>query len=163
MRKYKDLVLEAYSFAASVVATPKSTRMENLMDEIRALGHIPRSTGAEDALCQRLCYAKRKRQLSESQLVELAQLSGSRSREPVLRAASSASAERKLAQRPERMNTLMAQIRALGHIPRGNNSLSHRLRYAKRKRQLSESQLAELAEIARCSVEPVRKRLRKLD
>ena len=72
-------------------------RMNTLMAEIRALGHIPRhKRGAEDALSQRLYYAKRKRQLSESQLAELAEFQGSESR----------------------MDTLMAQIRALGHIPR---------------------------------------------
>ena len=76
-------------------------------------------------------------------------------------------AERKLAQRPERMNTLMAEIRALGHIPRqkrgAEDALSQRLYRAKRKSLLSESQLAELAELARSSDEPLRKRLRVLD
>ena len=90
--------------------------------EIRALGHIPRhKRGAEDALSQCLYYAKRKRQLSESQLAELAEFQGSESR----------------------MDTLMAQIRALGHIPRpsrvAENVLSQRLNKAKSKRQLSES------------------------
>ena len=42
----------------------------------------------------------------------------------------------------------MADIRALGHLPRYRHekSLAHRLKHAKRKRLLSESQLAELAE-----------------
>ena len=65
-----------------------------------------------------------------------------------------------------RMDTLMVEIRALGHIPRGKrgaeDALSQRLCYTKRKRQLSESQLAELAELARSSAEPPRKRLRVL-
>ena len=116
------------------------------MAQIRALGRIPRpSRVAENALCQRLYNAKSKRQLSESQLAELAELQGSESR----------------------MDTLMAQIRALGHIPRPSrgteSALSQRLYRAKRKRQLSESQLAELAELARSSSEPPRKRLRVLN
>ena len=65
----------------------------------------------------------------------------------------------------ERMEILMAEIRALGHIPREahENALYHRLRRAKSKNVLSESQLAELAELARSSDEPLRKRLRVLD
>ena len=61
----------------------------------------------------------------------------------------------------------MAEIRALGHIPRhkrgAEDALSQRLYRAKRKSLLSESQLAELAELARSSDEPLRKRLRLLD
>ena len=51
------------------------------------------------------------------------------------------------------MNTLMAQIRALGHLPRqtpglgDEHSLAIRLRNAKNKNLLSASQLAELAEL----------------
>ena len=45
----------------------------------------------------------------------------------------------------------MADIRALGHIPRRRPgphlALAQRLYYAKRKSRLSESQLAELAEM----------------
>ena len=122
-------------------------------------------------------YAKRKKYLSESQLAELtelaasdlAKLPGSRSNESVLRAARSVAAERKLAQRPERMNTLMAQIRALGHLPRktpglgDEYALACRFHTAKDRGLLSESQLAELAELARSSVEPLRKRLRVLN
>ena len=114
------------------------------MAEIRALGHIPRDT-VERSLYQRLWRAQRQSLLSETQLAELAALQGCESR----------------------MDTLMAEIRALGHIPRqspgAENALSQRLYIAKRNGQLSESELAELAEIARCSVEPVRKRLRVLD
>ena len=64
------------------------------------------------------------------------------------------------------MNTLMVEIRSLGHIPRRNraeDALRQRLNTAKRKNLLSESQLAELAELARSSDEPLRKRLRVLD
>ena len=64
------------------------------------------------------------------------------------------------------MVTLMAEIRSLGHIPRWNraeDALWQRLNTAKRKNLLSESQLAELAELARSSDEPLRKRLRVLD
>ena len=201
------------------------------MAEIRALGHIPRCR-VESLLYSRLYSARRHGKLSESQLAQLAQLPELRSRESALPAARSASAERKLAQRPERMNTLMAQIRALGHLPRKNpglgdeyalacrfhtakgrgllsasqlaelsqmlrikprdasqlaagrmvtlmaeiRSLGHipgrnraedalrqRLNTAKRKNLLSESQLAELAELARSSDEPLRKRLRAVD
>ena len=67
------------------------------------------------------------------------------------------------------MNTLMAQIRALGHLPRKNPGLGDEyllallLGNAKSRSLLSESQLAELAELARSSDEPLRKRLRVLD
>ena len=52
-------------------------RMDALMTEIRALGHIPRDTKSlsdERSLAQRLRKAKSRRLLSESQLAELAQL-----------------------------------------------------------------------------------------
>ena len=42
VRKYKDMVFEAYSFAAIEVRTV--ARLDTLMGEIRALGHIPRET-----------------------------------------------------------------------------------------------------------------------
>ena len=73
-------------------------------------------------------------------------------------------AESMLAQSPELMNTLMTEVRALGHIPRCSveGPLYHRLYWARRHGALSESQLAELAEIPRCNVESVRKRLRVL-
>ena len=47
------------------------------------------------------------------------------------------------------MDILMAEIRALGHIPRYHheNALYQRWRDAKRQNLLSESQLAELAEL----------------
>ena len=139
-------------------------RMETLMGGIRALGHIPRlsrsrphpdekarTLNAEHALRNRLWNAKSRRLLNESQLAELAAMPTSRE---VVRAT--------------RMDILMAEIRALGHIPRvtkglGNEyALDFRWRYAKANGQLSESQLAELAEIARSSDEPGRKRARML-
>ena len=129
-------------------------RMDALMTEIRALGHIPRGNRVEDALYQRLYKAMRKRELSESQLAELAELPGGESRE--VRTAA-------------RLDTLMAEIRALGHNPRWRPGLrdeyllAARLRNAKSSSLLSESQLAELAELARSSDEPLRKRLRVLD
>ena len=63
------------------------------------------------------------------------------------------------------METLMAEIRALGHIPRCSveSSLYHRWYLARRLGELNETQLAELAEIPRCSVESVRKRVRALN
>ena len=63
----------------------------------------------------------------------------------------------------------MADIRALGYLPRKTQALgdeyalASRFLHAKDRGLLSESHLAELAEIDRCSVMPVRKRLRKLD
>ena len=116
------------------------------MAEIRALGHIPRD---HRGLAQRVRRALRQSLLSDSQLAELAQL-------------------QELHQR-ERMDPLIAEIRALGHIPRETRAhseeskLGYRLRYAKAISLLSESQLAELAEIARSSDEPVRKRLRVMN
>ena len=74
-------------------------------------------------------------------------------------------ADRVLRRAAQRMETLMAEIRALGHIPRCSieGPLYHRLYSARRLGELSATQLAELAEIPRCSVEPVRKRLRVLN
>ena len=115
------------------------------------LGRLPRD---KSALAQRLRRAQHQSLLSESQLAELAQLPGAEARE-VRRAA--------------RLDTLMAEIRALGHNPRWRPGLrdeyllAARLRNAKSSSLLSESQLAELAEIARSSDGPLRKRLRVLD
>ena len=67
------------------------------------------------------------------------------------------------------METLMADIRALGYLPRmtqglGNeHALATRFQNTKGRGLLSESQLAELAEIPGCSSEPVRKRRRVLN
>ena len=130
--------------------------MNTLMAEIRALGRIPRGNRmAEHALFMRLYYAKRHRMLSESQLAELtelaacdlAKLPGSRSTEPVLRAGRCVAAEGMLAQSPELMNTLMTEVRALGHIPRCSveGPLYQRLYKARIHGKLSESQLTELA------------------
>ena len=123
------------------------------MADIRALGYLPRKTqalGDEYALANRFQNAKDRSLLSESQLAELAELPVYNWRE-VRRAA--------------RMETLMAEIRALGHIPRCSveSSLYHRLYLARRLGELNETQLAELAEIPRCSVESVRKRVRALN
>ena len=55
----------------------KAERPEILMEEIRALGHLPRRTKGhqgEFTLYERLWHAKRNSQLSESQLAELAEL-----------------------------------------------------------------------------------------
>jgi len=75
--------------------------MNTLMAEIRAFGRFPRriqGLGDEYALANRVRKAKRHSLLSESQLAMLAELSGSESRE--VRTAG-------------RMDTLMAEIRAL--------------------------------------------------
>ena len=72
------------------------------MAEIRALGHIPRFHH-ENALYKRWRYAKSNNLLSESQLAALAELPEAESRE--VRGAA-------------RLDTLMAEIRVLGHIPR---------------------------------------------
>ena len=118
--------------------------MNTLMADIRALGHIPRSHGADSALAQRLRSARRYSLLSESQLAELAELAATDSPAQV-RAA-------------ERVDTVMAEIRALGHIPRlygPELALANRLREAQKNSVLSESQLAELAEIARSTIDPL--------
>ena len=88
--------------------------MQSLMEEIRALGRLPRKTIAErdeKQLYDRLKRAKASNHLSESQLAELAQVAGS---EP--RHASQLRVQ-------QRMDTLMAQIRALGHLPRATPGL----------------------------------------
>ena len=110
----------------------REERVAAMMAEIRALGRVPKMTErhpAENKLAHRLRDAKRYNRLSETQLAELAELPGSGSLE----------------------KRLMADIRALGHIPRRRPgphlALAQRLYYAKRKSRLSESQLAELAEM----------------
>ena len=57
------------------------------------------------------------------------------------------------------------EVRAVGHIPRCSveGPLYHRFYIARIHGKLSESQLAELAELPCCSVEPVRKRRRVLN
>ena len=121
-------------------------RMVTLVEEIRALGPSPRD---DIGLAQRVRRALRQSLLSDSQLAELAELQAFHRR--------------------ERMDPLIAEIRALGYIPRETRAhseeckLGYRLRYAKANSLLSESQLAELAEIARSSDEPVRKRLRVMN
>ena len=123
------------------------------MADIRALGYLPRKTqalGDEYALASRFQHAKDRGLLSESQLAELAELPVYNWRE-VRKAA--------------RMETLMAEIRALGHIPRClvESSLYQRMHSARRLGNFSEAQLAELAEIPRCRVESARKRRRVLN
>ena len=123
------------------------------MAEIRALGYVPRKTrglGDECELATQFHNAKEHSLLSESQLAELAELPVYDWRE-----------ERKAA----RMETLMAEIRALGHIPRClvESSLYQRMHSARRLGNFSEAQLAELAEIPRCRVESARKRRRVLN
>ena len=101
------------------------------------MGHIPRHStadGDEYSLAIRLRDAKSNSLLSESQLAELAELPA-------------------FDFRAERMDALMTEIRALGHIPRHSTalrderSLARRLLKAKSKNLLSKSQLAELAKL----------------
>ena len=124
-------------------------RMQTLMAEIRALGHLPRATrglGDEFNLAHRLQYARKEGRLSQAELAEL---------EAIPRYAAVPPVAERMARVAERMNTLMADIRALGHLPRITRSLgdesrlARRLREATRQGQLSEAQLAELAEIPR--------------
>ena len=142
--------------SADRVLRSTAQRMENLMADIRALGYLPRKTqalGDEYALASRFQHAKDRGLLSESQLAELAELPVYNWRE-VRKAA--------------RMETLMAEIRALGHIPRCpspkrsiplvESRLYYRMHSAKRLGNFSESQLAELAEIRGYGVESARTR-----
>ena len=70
--------------------------------------------------------------------------------------------------RAARHDTLMAQVRALGHIPREIAGLgdeywpAKRLQYAKRKNLLSETQLAELAELAAKRMDTLMAQIRAL-
>ena len=118
------------------------------MAEIRALGHIPRD---HRGLAQRVRRALRQSLLSDSQLAELAELH-----------ASNRPSKRRELSTAQRMETLMAEIRALGHIPRrqprlaDEYALASRLHDAKRKSLLSESQLAELAELSASDSREVR-------
>ena len=131
------------------------------MADIRALGYVPRKTrglGDEYVLATRFHNAKEHSLPSESQLAELAELPVYNWRE-VRKAA--------------RMETLMTEIRALGHIPRCpspkrsiplvESRLYYRMDSAKRLGYFSDSQLAELAEILGYGVESARKRRRVLN
>ena len=131
------------------------------MADIRALGYVPRKTrgsGDEYELATRFHTAKEHSLLSESQLAELAELPVYNWRE--VRTAA-------------RMETLMAEIRAVGHIPRCpspkrsiplvESRLYYRMHSAKSLGDFSESQLAELAEIRGYGVESARKRRRVLN
>ena len=86
-------------------------------------------------MANQLLHAKKVKHLSASQLAELAQIPRTEPRDASQLAA-------------ERMDALMTEIRALGHIPRCSveSPLYHRLYYARRLGELSETQLAELAE-----------------
>ena len=114
--------------------------MNTLVAEIRALSHLPRRTKgfrAEYLLAGRLREAMRQSHLSELQRAELAKVP---KYDP----------ER---ERADCLNTLMADIRAVGRMPRMDKrlvaeyALANRLDWARRKSLLSESQLADLAEI----------------
>ena len=100
---------------ADLVLQRTAQRMEILMAEIRALGHIPRD---HRGLAQRVRRALRQSLLSDSQLAELAELQ--------------ARCELRTAQR---METMMVEIRAIGHVPRQRQrhreefALANRLRY----------------------------------
>ena len=101
--------------------------------------HCGRGSGAHYNMAKRLRYAKLKGLLNETQLAELAQLEappGSKSRK-VWSAG--------------RVDALMTEIRALGRIPRRTagheDALYNRMYYVKANNLLSDSQLAELAEL----------------
>ena len=121
-------------------AATREERINSLMDEIRRLGHQPRRHGEhcrdEHKLGNRLENAKRYRHLSRAQLREIAAL-------PRPQTARSLAVE-------ERTNTLMDDIRRLGHLPRSSRKLGHeytvaiRLREARRGGHLTEAQLEEL-------------------
>ena len=111
-----------------------------LMNDIRAFGRVPRlkdNDHGEYVLAERLRWARRKHLLSQSQLAELETMP-----KQVVRADVA-----------ERMNSLVAQIRELGHVPRRTkfdekeNDLAQRLKEANRQNLLSESNLADLAGI----------------
>ena len=138
---HRRAALSATSGGSTASGTADAQRAERkitLMTEIRQLGRLPRKTKAcredESRLAHRLHDAKGKGHLSESQLVELAEMPASDLRE-------------------ERAAAMMAEIRALGRVPKmterqpAENKLAHRLRDAKRYNRLSETQLAELAEM----------------
>ena len=108
-------------------ATPRAL---TLMADIRKLGLLPRrgpGHEAEHALAKRLRSAKQDKILSHSQLAFLEKLP-----------------EPEIADRAaDRALSLVADIRALGHLPRrgpgheAEHALAHRLRNAKRNKLLS--------------------------
>ena len=102
------------------------------MAEIRTLGHLPRWTNrnkAEYLLALRLHNAKRQGHLSESQVAELEAMPKCDPK----------------GERAERMTTLVAEIRLFGRVPQLTDgkvaqvALADRLRWAKRRGQLSDS------------------------
>ena len=101
--------------------------MNTLMADIRALGRVPvlsreEGRGDEYALAGRLREAKRQDLLSESQLAELAGIAESQTRDRTAE-----TRERVETKTRERMDTLMDDIRRLGHLPRF--SQKHRQEY----------------------------------
>ena len=180
------------STASGTADAQRAQRIITLMTEIRQLGRFPREAKGcsedESRLAHRLHDAKGKGHLSESQLAELAEMPGSDLREE--RAAALMAEIRALGRVPKmnpghpaenkqlaelaemprsdvreaRVAALMAEIRALGRVPKmterhpAENKLPHRLRDAKRYNRLSETQLAELAEMPRAQ-KAKRKRL----
>ena len=111
----------------------QAERMNTLMADIRAFGRLPRLTRgnkAECALVERLRKGRRQDLLSESQVAELEAMETHDSEQ----------------ERPERMTTLMADIRASGRGGVGNTpelAMADPLRWAKRRGQLSDSHRAE--------------------
>ena len=137
-------------------------RMESLMAEIRALGRLPRrrrGLGDEYMLANRLHMAVWRNLLSESQLAELAEFE-----------LASADFERSEGAETveQHRESLMAQIRALGHIPRSRPglraefALAKGLREAKRLDILTPSQLAEVAELPSAAVWVAARRMETL-
>ena len=148
----RQLASSARSGGAEPRGASAAERMNTLMADIRRLGRLPRRRGPpggdEYKLACRLQAAQRQGHLSEAQLAEIRGYAP-----PEVPWA-------------ERMNTLMAEIRALGHVPRATPSLGEeyklavRLREAQRLGRLSEAQLADLAEIPRyAAVPPVAERM----
>jgi len=118
--------------------------VEILMENIRNLGHLPRLSrerGDEYKLACRLREAKRMGHLNETQLADLDEMARTQGLSAQQRAA-------------PRMLFLMADIRALGRLPRltpgrqDEYRVACRLREARRMGHLSADQLAELEEMA---------------
>ena len=124
----------------------KVAETEQLMAEIRDLGHLPgrrskqrklqrTTSSAEDTMAQRLARARNNKELSVEQEAELERIAGA-----------------------DESEQLMAEIRDLGHLPRrrkkpvggevAENNLAQRLARARKNKQLSVEQEAELERIA---------------
>ena len=115
---------------------------DDLMDEIRALGYVPKEHGADAPLALRVRKARKKGEFGASQIEEMRTLNAQHAEK----------------QRTEQADRIMDEIRALGHIPqqRGeHDALYQKYNKAKKNGLLTSEQTQEaelLTESYRASI-----------